>query len=122
MSMGHTYKFFGFYIPYTILTLPTNMILFILLNLVLLVLDQHPVYQIYFGSEFFFMCRLHLLLIEDPPKASSYPFNNVSSFKIFLLYFIHCHLVPLYPPLPTITTLLSMSKSPFSFLLNPSTP
>ena len=40
-----------------------------------------------------------------------------------LLYFFHYHLVPLYPPpTPAVTTLLSMSMSPFSFLLSRSTP
>ena len=39
---------------------------------------------------------------------------------VFAVYF-HYHLVPLYPT-PTIITLLSMSMSPLSFLLNPSTP
>ena len=37
----------------------------------------------------------------------------------FLLYFFHYHLVPLYPA--AVTTLLSMSMCPFSFLLHPST-
>ena len=41
-------------------------------------------------------------------------------FKI-LLCFSHYHLVPLCPSPLTIATLLSMSMSPFSFLLNPFT-
>ena len=41
--------------------------------------------------------------------------------KEFLLYFFRYHLVP-STATPTITTLLSMSMSPFSFLLNPSAP
>ena len=41
---------------------------------------------------------------------------------IFVVFFFHYHFVPLYPLPPAITTLLSMSMSPFSFLLSPPTP
>ena len=49
------------------------------------------------------------------------PMINYFLFIWSLLYFFHYHLVSLYPCPPAIPTLLSMSVSPFSFLLNPST-
>ena len=39
-----------------------------------------------------------------------------------IVFFPHYHLVPLSPLPSAVTTLLSMSMSPFSFLLNPSLP
>ena len=39
MSMGHTYKFFGFYIAYTILTLPLSIFY---LSFMLLILCTFP--------------------------------------------------------------------------------
>ena len=47
-------------------------------------------------------------------------FFNLIYFDV--LYFFHYHLVLLYSVSPAITTPLSMSMSPFSFLLNPSIP
>ena len=44
------------------------------------------------------------------------------SFFLSLLYFFHYHSFPYTTLPPAITTLLSMSRSPFSFLLHPSIP
>ena len=42
--------------------------------------------------------------------------------QFILFYFFHYHLSPLYPLSLAITSLVSVSMSPFSFLLDPSTP
>ena len=49
---------------------------------------------------------------------------NIQVLCFFLLFYciFHRHLVPLCPLPGTTTTLISMSMSPFFFLLNPSTP
>ena len=60
------------------------------------------------------------------PQLLTHPWGSiVTSYwlgKISLLYFFHFHFVPLYSPPPGNHHMLSMSMSPFSFLLNPSTP
>ena len=43
-------------------------------------------------------------------------------FKFLLYSLFQCHLSSLPPLPPAITSLLSTSESPFSFLINPSTP
>ena len=42
MSMGHTYKFFGFYISYTILTVPLS--IFHLLSMLLILCTFPPLF------------------------------------------------------------------------------
>ena len=49
MSMGHTYKFFGFYISYTILNLPLS--LFYLQFMLLILCTFNPIYPIPFPTD-----------------------------------------------------------------------
>ena len=77
---------------------------------------------------------MYILMEPQPPfsylidklgrtKGNSFFFQvNVNLFFNFLLYFFHYHLYPYTPLSPVVTTLLSVSMSPFSFLLDLSTP
>ena len=55
-------------------------------------------------------------------EYSRYSMQILFNPSIFLLYFFHYHLPPLHPLPPAITTLFSMSKSPFSLIPPPANP
>ena len=68
------------------------------------------------------MCHVYIVRCINTNKTHSLSLWHSQFLLCFFHYhFVH-HLVPLYLLLPAITPLLSMSVSPFTSLLNPSTP